>query len=177
VQVTSCLVCCACLSPASPRACRARVALTARRALGRAAAIVRTKPQYAKGFYNSDATVPSGVERAMLPHKLATCQRDLCARDMLRRLLPAHHLSLQAAAGGGEGGAGITSDRLAAAAAAALFRQKVATCVGGWRLHSWLLWRLHSWLLWRLPGRSLRLPQFLNALWSLLLAPICGWDA
>ena len=53
------------------------------------AAIVRTKPQYAKGFYNSQATVPSGVERAMLPHKLATVRRDLCARDALRRVLPA----------------------------------------------------------------------------------------
>ena len=53
------------------------------------AAIVRTKPQYAKGFYNSHATVPSGVERAMLPHKLATVRRDLCARDALRRVLPA----------------------------------------------------------------------------------------
>jgi len=51
------------------------------------AAIVRTKPQYSKGFYNSLACVPSGVERAMLPHKLASVRRDLSGKDVLRHLL------------------------------------------------------------------------------------------
>jgi hypothetical protein len=50
-------------------------------------AIVRTKPMYSLGLYNSQATVPSGVERAMLPHKLASIRRDLCANDTLRQLL------------------------------------------------------------------------------------------
>ena len=68
---------------------------------------MRTKPQYAKGFYNSQATVPSGVERAMLPHKLASVRRDLCGRDVLRQLLPASlHVPIpgDAHASNGQGG-------------------------------------------------------------------------
>ena len=68
---------------------------------------MRTKPQYAKGFYNSQATVPSGVERAMLPHKLASVRRDLCGRDVLRQLLPASlHVPIpgDAQASNGQGG-------------------------------------------------------------------------
>ena len=70
-------------------------------------AIVRTKPQYARGFYNSQSTVPSGVERAMLPLKLASMRRDMTPRDALRQLLPADDVrvleSKPDAQGGGDG--------------------------------------------------------------------------
>ena len=36
--------------------------------------------------------MPSGIERAMLPHKLASVRRDLCANDVLRQILPASAL-------------------------------------------------------------------------------------
>ena len=87
-------------------------------------AIVRTKPIYSLGLYNSQATIPSGVERAMLPHKLASIRRDLCANDalrqLLRELLPVEvgpNLSLSAAAsklfireGGGAGTEKVVND-------------------------------------------------------------------